>query len=120
MTIEADKAVQYMLGRIQTDADLNYILCDTTAHALLCAAEAATTGEALDAVKERRRELHARYPRRYFSDMDIRHMLGRALRAGGHELGMGTEEAIAERLVALLAKGDEDEETDDEGAEATA
>ena len=50
----ADEAVAYLLSRCQTDAAFWRVMGHTQSFRLLCAAEAARTGEDLDAVMNRR------------------------------------------------------------------
>lgn len=51
----ADQAVKYLLDRIQLDPNLRYYCGNgTESFALLVAAEAARTGETVEAVKDRR------------------------------------------------------------------
>ena len=65
---EADEAVRYVLDRAQRDADLGYLIGPfMQAFALLCAAEAARTGETPAEVEARRAISLTREPRRYLS-----------------------------------------------------
>ena len=50
----ADAAVKYLLDRIQHDPDLRWLMLHSEAFYLLCAAEAARTGETLEVVEARR------------------------------------------------------------------
>lgn len=52
--LPADEAVAYLLNRCQTDAAFWRVMGHTQSFRLLCAAEAARTGEDLDAVMNRR------------------------------------------------------------------
>lgn len=72
----AEKAVTHILDRIQTDPDLAYCIGDLTeSFALLCAAEAARTGEGVAAVKARRGEdLQPEHRRR---DAEVETLKGR-------------------------------------------
>lgn len=68
---KADEAVKYVLDRAQTDADLGYLIGPgTQTFEMLCAAEAARTGEPIEAVKAKRSTSCARYPRRYLSETE--------------------------------------------------
>lgn len=49
----AEKAVSYLLKRIQKDVNLNWGMVGTQAMALLCDAEAARTQESAEAVSEK-------------------------------------------------------------------
>lgn len=54
----ADRAVKYLLNRIQSDADLRWVCgWGTQSFALLCEAEAARTGESVDDVERRRQQI---------------------------------------------------------------
>lgn len=97
----ADQAVNYILDRIQTDPDVYYYLGPgTESFALLCAAEAARTGEPTDEVRKRRRkDLQPEYRRRQAKVVELEERIESG-EAGGDEAKNRIEE-LEEEIACL-------------------
>ena len=104
----ADRAVAYMLDRLQVNPDVRfYCGPGTETFSQLCAAEAARTGETVEAVRERRsKDLQPNYSKRVADVVKLREQLDAVeINESDVESAIAEKslaEARAESMVALM------------------